>query len=372
MRNSFYFKIVLASFFLVFIGFITIVWGEGTRKNRATPVKVEKVIKRTVNPTITLIGTVEPSMKSTVASEVEGLVVDFSVRLGQRLKKGQVLAGLKKTPFSLALKQAQASLAEANENYQNALSELRSTEALFKRKTISSREYDAVSHRTNALKQRIMSLEARIEMIDYNLDMCVIRAPFSGFVVAEHTQVGQWLRKGGPVVTMADMDPVLVTVPVPDRYINDIKPGQTVDLEFEFIKKNGKMKGSLRNIVPQGNEKARTFPVQVLVDNKRFNILAGMSSRVSFPVGKAYEALLVNKDAFSTSGDGDNHHIFVVRDNEARSVRIKKGQAFGSLIVTEGGLSDGEMVVVEGNERLRTGQKVRVVGGDGHKAKGVR
>jgi multidrug efflux pump subunit AcrA (membrane-fusion protein) len=87
-------------------------------------------------------------------------------------------------------------------------------------------------------------------------------------------------------------------------------------------------------------------------------------------VGQAYEALLVSKDAFSTSGD--DHHVFVVRDDQAHSVRVKKGQAFGSLIVTEGVLSDHEMVVVEGNERLRAGQRVRVVEGDGHKAKGQR
>ena len=168
-------------------------------------------------------------------------------------------------------------------------------------------------------------------------------------------------------MTIADMDPILVTVPVPDRYINSIKPGQFVDLEFEYIKKDRKITGSVRNIIPLGNEKSRTFPVQVSVNNRRFPILAGMSSRVSFPVGKAYDALLVNKDAFSTSGD--DHHIFVVRDDKALSVRVKRGQAFGSLIATEGSISKGEMVVVEGNERLRAGQKVQVIEGVAKKAK---
>jgi len=115
----------------------------------------------------------------------------------------------------------------------------------------------------------------------------------------------------------------------------------------------------IRNIIPEGNEKARTFPVQISVANKDFSILAGMSSRVSFPVGRSLKCLLVNKDAVVTNRDG--HQIFVVQDGKAILVPIKKRQAHGSLVVVEGRLSAGDMVVIEGNERLRSGQRVNVI-----------
>jgi len=234
--TSFYhLRVILASFLLILIGLIPIAATGKSKGPRAAPVKVEKIIQRTVRPYITLIGTAEPFRKSTVASAIDGLVIGFSVRLGQRIKKGEVLARTERTVLSLDLKRAKASLAEANENYKNASSDLRRIEELFKKKTVSTSRYDVARYKVNALKQKILALQAEIEAIKHDISRCSIKAPFSGFVVDEHTEVGQWLKRGGSVVTIVDMDPIIVTVPVPDRYIRFVKPGQTIDLEFGFL-----------------------------------------------------------------------------------------------------------------------------------------
>jgi len=334
------------------------VMGQSAKKD-ASPVKVEMVIQKKVRPVITLIGTAMPHRKSVVAPEIEGLVTHFPVTKGQKIKKGDVLVRVERKPLLLELKCAEANLAEAKENHENALSELTRSKELLKRKSISTRAYDDALYTANALKKRIVALEARIEIIQYRIEKCVVTAPFGGFVVEEHTQVGQWLKEGDEVVSIIEINPILIMVPVPDRYIHFLKKGQQVDLEFDFLPGDKTMKGFVRDIIPEGNEKSRTFPVQVSLANKDFFILAGMSCKVNFPVGEPYEALLVNKDAVVTSGD--RHHIFVVRNGKAMSVPLKKGRAYGSLVVVRGKLTVGEMVVVEGNERLRSGQKVRVI-----------
>ena len=140
----------------------------------ASPVKVELIQKRTVRPSVTLIGTAEPFRKSTVASEIEGLVVRFPVRKGQKVKKGDALARIEIRPLSLEFKEAEALLAEANENYQNALSELRRTEELYKKKTVSSRSYDDALYTAKGMKQRILALEANFQ------DVAALR----GFIIA--------------------------------------------------------------------------------------------------------------------------------------------------------------------------------------------
>jgi len=325
----------------------------------ASPVIVEKVIQKDVRPIITLIGTAIPHRRSVVAPEIEGLVTHFSVRKGQKIKKGEVLVRVERKPLLLELKFAEANLAEAKENYENALSDLRRTKELLKKKSIASRAFDDALYTANALKKKILALEARIELTQYCVEKCVITAPFGGFVVEEHTQVGQWLKKGSAVVTIVEVNPILISVPVPDRYIHFLAVGQQVALEFDFLPRNKKRKGFVRDIIPEGNERSRTFPVQVRLTNKDLSILAGMSCKVSFPAGEPYEALLVNKDAVFTSGE--RHHVFVARNGKALSVPVKKGHAYGSLVVVEGKLSDGEMVVVEGNERLRSGQQVRFI-----------
>lgn len=332
--------------------------GQSARKD-ASPVKVEMMIQKEVRPVITLIGTAMPHRKSVVAPEIEGLVTHFPVTKGQKIKKGDVLVLVERKPLLLELKCAEANLAEAKENHENALSELTRSKELLTRKSISTKAYDDALYTANALKKRIMALEARIELIQYRIEKCVITAPFGGFVVAEHTQVGQWLKEGDEVVSIIEINPILIMVPVPDRYVHFLKRGQQVDLGFDFLSGDKTKKGFVRDIVPEGNEKSRTFPVQVSLANKDFSIFAGMSCKVSFPVGEPYEALLVNKDAVVRGGD--RHHIFVVRNGKAMSVPVEKGRAYGSLVVVEGNLSAGEMVVVEGNERLRSGQQVRFI-----------
>jgi RND family efflux transporter MFP subunit len=156
-----------------------------------------------------------------------------------------------------------------------------------------------------------------------------------------------------------NLDPIRVTVPVPDRHIQSLKPGESVQIDIEFIAKGSKITGQISYIIPQGNEKARTFPVHVLIENRGHAIMPGMSARVHFPIGEPYEALLIHKDAFS--GNGEQDHVFVIRDGKAERVSVKKGRAYGSLVVTEGQLSAGELVVVEGNERLMPGQEVEAV-----------
>ena len=352
-------KIILFVLAIFLVGAFDSVGGAEQEKPKPRPVKVEKVIKKSVRPYITLIGTAEPSMKSTAASEVQGLVIDFPVRAGQAVREGDILARVESTPLLHELKQAEAGLAEAEANYQNALADFETKEALFKTKAISSRDYDDIRFRVNALNQKIAALKAKIEPIHYQIDKCVIRAPYLGVITEEHTQKGQWLTRGGPVVTLVNLDPIRVSVPVPDRYIQSIKPGDRVQLDIEFVTKGKKITGRVSYIIPQGNEKARTFPVHVLVENRNNEIMPGMSAQVHFPTGEPYEALLIHKDAFS--GNGEQDHVFVIRDGKAELVSVKKGRAYGSLVVTEGSLSAGEMVVVEGNERLRPGQEVEAI-----------
>ena len=334
------------------------VMGQSAKRD-ASPVRVEIVAQKQVRPVIALIGTAMPNRKSIVAPEIEGLVTNFPVTKGQKIKKGDVLVRVERKPLLLELKFAEANLAEAKENYENAFSELTRSKELLKKKSISSRAYDDALYTANASSKKIMALKAKIELIQYRIEKCVISAPFGGFVVAEHTQVGQWLKKGDEVVSIIEINPILVMVPVPDRYIHFLRKGQQVDLELDFLPGNKTRKGLVRDIIPEGNEKSRTFPVQISLTNKDLSILAGMSCKVSFPVGEPYEALLVHKDAVVTSGD--SHHIFVVRNGKAMSVSVDKGRAYGSLVVVRGKLTGGEMVVVEGNERLSSGQEVRSI-----------
>ena len=326
---------------------------------RLSPVRVESVVQREVRPYVRLIGTSRAFRKSRVAFEVEGRVVAFDARRGGAVDRGGILARIDSTDIALQLQQAKAEVREAEAHFENAALELQRNRLLYQKKSVSSREYDDARFRAGALENRIAALKARIGTIENDLSRCRVRAPFAGFVVQEHSEVGQWAKKGGAVADIVDIDPILVRVPVPDRYVGFVKPGQEIDLRFQGLVAKGARKGFVRNVVPEGNEEARTFPVEITVPNPDGALLAGFSCEVRLPVGTLEPRILVPKDAVVPGGG--TYHVYVIQDGKAQRVTVEKGLAYEGRLAVKGDLAPGDMVVVEGNERLRPGEGVRIL-----------
>jgi RND family efflux transporter MFP subunit len=319
------------------------------------------VEQREVRPYVRLIGTSRAFRRSLVASEVAGRVVAVEARRGERVERNGTLTRIDPTVFRLRLEEARAQLREARANQENLELELERTRTLLEQKSISNREYDDARFRARAAESRIEALKARIETLEHDLSRCTVRAPFGGFVVEEHTELGQWVREGGTIAEIADIDPILVTVPVPDRYVRHVAEGQALSLRFDGLGEGADRTGEVRSVVPVGNEEARTFPVEILVPNPEGDLLSGFSCRVLVPVGEEETRLLVPKDAV-VPGEAGSFHLFAVREGRAVRVEVDKGQDHDGSVAVRGPVEPGDAVVVEGNERLFPGQPVRVDG----------
>jgi len=378
------------------------------------PVVVTPIVEREVGAWRSFVGTVEPSRLSTVGGEVEGVVVEYLAREGDRVEQGQPLAKLRTRLLELRLTAERSTL----ELREHALAELQNgsrpeeideararlgraqiavevndwklarAKKLQKTNVISETElYDARLAARQASddlraeeaafklveagprKERIAQAlaqtkvqEARVAQLEDALERHTICAPFDGYVVAEHTEVGQWLAKGAAVAAIAALDEVDVRVPVVEDYVRGVKLGMEVDVTIDALP-GQRLRGRLNAIVPQADTRARTFPVKIRVKNPRGEsgvlIKAGMFARIHVPVGQKRLALVVPKDALVLGGA--QPVLFVVRDGAARPVPVTTGIAVDSLIQVEGEVAAGDLVVVRGNERLQPNQKVRVV-----------
>ena len=135
--------------------------------------------------------------------------------------------------------------------------------------------------------------------------------------------------------------------------------GDSSEVHFDALP-DRKYKGIVDAIIPRADRAGRTFPVRIEIPNPKGTIKTGMLGRVTLPVGNSHKAILIPKDALVLSGVGKS--VYVVNDQTAHLVQVKTGSAHGSLIEVEGNLKAGQQVVVRGNERLRPGQPVKVVG----------
>ena len=322
-----------------------------------SPVQVAIVKTKTVSTQISLVGTTEAFSESTVASEVSGVVKLFPVKEGNFVKKGDLLVKLKETELKLRLKGVVAGKKRIQANLQNAEKELKRVSKLKETNSIAEKQYDTAFYTYRAFSQELLQNESEIELLKYELKQQKVLAPFSGFVAKEHTQIGEWINKGGPVVTLLDLDNVQITVDVPERYSVLLLPQGNVKVSIKSVSNNF-FSGKIYSVLPQGNPDSRTFPVRIHLENPDHKIKSGMEAMVTFNLATEKKALLVPKDAVVTAGD--NRLVFMVNDGKAISVPVKIIGYYDGDVAVEGNLKPGDQVVIRGNERLRPGQPVVV------------
>lgn len=396
------------------------------------PVKAAPVTQRKVAAGQAFVGTVTPVRRSTVGSAVAGRIVKFTHNEGDYVEEGEVLAQVLTGTIEIELAQARAEfkvreaeleesvksfpaekqqvdakLAATRARREHAQAKLKRMVALRERNSASEEAFDEAQAlaleaeaayldaeaarkmiHEGAREQKIRRLEAQalaqkeaVNYIEDRLQKYTVRAYFSGYVTAEFTEVGHWIKDGDPVVEIAELDHVDVRVNVPEDYLADLEVGDAVRVEVNATKLKSFV-GEIAAIVPQADLKARTFPVLVRLENPKKDRIAtdgkpaittrvlnaGMLARTILPVGKRKESLLVSKDAIVLGGKAPI--VFVVdRDPKqkaqgtVRIVPVELGAAIGGEIevaslIPEQPLKPRDLVVTEGNERLRPGQTV--------------
>lgn len=306
--------------------------------------------------TLTLPGSVEARTASLVASEVEGLVVEFPVKEGDRVGQGDVLARLRTTDLELRLEAAQASLQEATARLKLAERNLERARDLFESQIFSQQQLDDQLYEYNAWQGRCQQLAAEIARIKHDIERATIRAPFAGAVVREHTEVGEWMPEGGAVVELLALDELEVRVEVPERYFRNLKVGSSARVSFEALP-GFEVRGRVSAVIPRADPQARTFPLKVRIRNRQGRIGVGMLARVAFVAGQVYAATVVPKDAIVTRG-GEKFVYVVSGNSTVNLVPVQTGASVGAWTEVIGSVRPGQRVVTRGNERLVPGQPV--------------
>lgn len=319
---------------------------------RAAAVKLEEVSDQ-----IVLIGTAKPLAQSTVASEVSGIVEFFPLKEGDFVKKGELLARLKSAYLELRLKGLYAARDSILANLKKAEKDLSRLARLKESKSVAEKNYDNAYYDVEALSKTLLQHEADIEQLKYDIQQKEVRAPFSGFIAKEHTQVGEWINPGGPVVTLLNMSKVQITVDVPERYATSLSRKETVRIVIASVSSHP-FAGDISTILPEGDPNSRTFPVRIRVDNPGFKIKSGMEAVVTFNLQGKQKALLVPKDAIVISGN--DRLVFTVAGDHVLPLGVKILGYYGGHVAVAGNLKAGDLVVTRGNERLRPGQTVQI------------
>jgi RND family efflux transporter MFP subunit len=321
------------------------------------PVGYTEAREHALRRSLRLSGSVEARRSSLVASEVAGLVVELAAREGDLVERGRPLVKLRQTDLELQLAARRADLREAEARLDLAGRTLARNRDLFASEVISRQHLDDASSEQTAWQGRVDSLQAEIARVEDRLQRSTVAAPFTGVVVEEHTQMGQWLAVGGPVVELLDLEELEVVLDVPERHFAALKQGAPAQVSLEALP-GAEIDGRISAVIPRAADETRTFPVKVRFANRGHRVGVGMLAQVSFGTGDAYAALVVPKDAVVRQGPQSVVYR-IGNGNTVEPVPVATGGATGAWIEVQGPLKPGDRVVTRGNERLFPGQVVQ-------------
>ncbi len=347
----------------------------GRKRGRRGPARVEadEVTIVPVTQTVPVLGRMVPRQAGVVAARIAGPVGRINVHVGDRVKKGDVLAVLVRdtlrwrrelragevAAYEGALASSRARLAKAR-NELRRLKRLRRS-AAFSQARFEDQQHEVDTSVGEATKAQagLRQAHANLKLAEINLKSAEIRAPFPGVVIRRHTVSGAYVGVGAPVVTLLNDDELEIEVDAPSSRLGGLKPGAVIVVEFEDKKPR---QAVVRAVVPDENPLSRTRAVRLTPGEpmRRVNAAANQSVLVRIPVGAKREALSVHKDA-KLQRNG-NTVVFVIKGGRAELRRVRLGKAVGGRFEVLEGLAAGELVVVRGNERLSDGKRVRVKG----------
>lgn len=346
-------------------------------------VRVDAVIEEPLSQTYPVIGRLVTRRTGDVAARINGAVVNMNVSVGDRVKKGDVIAELaverltaQRDKYAAALSTRRAMVQTAQAELSKTAQELRRMTNLrkssaFSRARFEDLERDVDARQATLTERRSQLKEAQAELDQAAIDLynSGIRAPYAGVVSEKHTEIGAYVSVGAPVVTLISDTQIEVEAEVPSDRIAGLTPGTIVRFRLDD---GSDHRATVRSVIPRENARTRTRPVRF---TPRFGAMTSQfainqSVTVLVPIGKIRQVVTVHKDAIVYRGP--NRVVSVVRRGKAFPRQVTLGAAVGNRYVVINGLKAGDQVVTHGNETLPPGADVRVLTGAAPRANAER
>jgi RND family efflux transporter MFP subunit len=364
-------------------------FGRGWLTTPTVRTAVAKAATRTRGPGSVLdaSGYVTARRQATVSAKITGKVTEVLIEEGMRVKEGAVLARLDDTEARAQLDLAQAQLTAARSQLAEIRAQLDQAERdytrqqeLARRELVSAQSLDAALAQRDMLRARLAAASEQVKVAqrsvsvaEVQLDNTVIRAPFSGIVVAKAAQPGEMISPisaGGGftrtgIGTIVDMDSIEIQVDVNEAFINRVTPGQPVEATLNAYP-DWKIPASVIAIIPTADRSKATVKVRIALKQKDARIVPDMGVRVGFLSSDARPAtppptevgVLVPADA--VRGEGNAGVVFVYANGKVERRSVALGRAVGGNRLVVSGLREGERVVLSPPESLREGDPVRL------------
>lgn len=318
-------------------------------------VKVATAKVQALAPVTLVPGTVASRHDARLSAEVEGRLERVS-DVGTVVKQGDTLAKIEDTRLRLRHDELEAEAQRARARVEFLDKEEQRFASLAKSNLAAATQLEQTRSERDVARSDLQVALSRLAQNEDQLQRTEMRAPFDGVVVERLKTRGERVSEGENVVRLVDQRDLEIVARAPLDYYRFVHEGQTLDLHVG----QQVSRARVRTVVALGDETVHQFELRLDLVDQRYPV--GQTLRVAIPMDEMREVLAVPRDALVLRPEGTT--VFVIDEgNTARQVSVNTGVGAGNQVEVLGDLSDGDRVVIRGNERLQPGQPVTIVEG---------
>ena len=344
--------------------------------------------------TTAVSGRLEALNSASVVPKMAGKVAGILVDVGSEVKEGDLMVNLDAADLAALVElyaaqldkarnadlpaqknQAELALANAEASFKTAEADFQRSKQLLEASVISRQQFEQYERQyvqakaaceaarnsldilVNAtIPQTIRQCEAQLEKARADFGNSMIRAPISGIVTARNINPGEMASPTQPVVTLVNLDTVVVQANVSEDQVNYLRVGQEVKVKVSSVQ-DTPFSGTVTNIALAANTATKAFPVKIQIQNPQHVLKPGMFAEVLLNA-REEEGVIIPREAVFSSDGGT--FVWVVSSGSVSRREVTTGQSDGVNVVVRSGLTAGEEVAVTDVGSLKEGTRVAV------------
>jgi membrane fusion protein, multidrug efflux system len=305
-----------------------------------------------------LTGTLTPRSEARVNARVAGELVMMSVREGQAVKRGQVLARIDQTEVQARVAAREADVEAARAQLVLAQKNRSTQQALLDRNFISRNAFDATQSSHEVAEAKLRAAEAELALAEKSRGDSVLAAPFDGVIAERHARQGERVSVDAPVVTLVDLSRLELEAPLPAAQIARVKVGQAVTIRVEGFDER-EFSGRIERISPATVAGTRSINVYAVIENRQGQLRGGMFAQGQLVWDEVDNALLIPATAVREEAGATVVYAIEAGAVRRKPVKVSEADANGQVQVFAG-LQPGASIVRVNLGALREGAPAHI------------
>lgn len=297
-------------------------------------------------------GSVVPDQRAQIASRIMGYIENLKVKVGDEVKRGQLLFKIDAGDINSKIAQAQSGFQQAKAALEDATADYERFTKLYQENAVSKQQFDKIRLQYSVAQENLAAANAGLKQARDQLDYANVRAPFSGVIVQKMSTEGSLAAPGSPVVVMENLSSLSVQTQVSNDLYAALRIGDKAMVTIEGIEKP--LEGTIYTLVAAADPATRTHTVKLSLPDVT-DVNSGTFARVSFVRGERQTMMLPASAIVERAGiEG----VFVVENGKAFFHMVRTGAVLDGMVEIQAGLIIGEQVVVTNNELLMNGDVI--------------